>query len=69
MPSRRGSVSDLQSDLSKFLDKVNYLYHDDDSIDEFADRLDEMETSEIIQFREKIREANALLPEGRRWLR
>ena len=69
MPSRRGSVSSLQSDLSKFLDKVNYLYRDDDSIDEFADRLDEMETSEIIQFREKIREANALLPEGRRWLR
>lgn len=69
MPSRKGSVSDLKEDLSKFLGKVNYLYRDDDSIDEFADRLDEMETSEIIQFRKKIREANALLPEGRRWLR
>ena len=62
MPSRKGSVSDLKEDLSKFLGKVNYLYRDDDSIDEFADRLDEMETSEIIHVREIIKEVSALLP-------
>lgn len=63
MPSRKVAVSNLQNELRSFLKKINWLYHEDYSFDEFADRVDEMETREISHVRETIREVSALLPE------
>tara|TARA_R100000231_G_scaffold73151_1_gene57383 strand:+ start:336 stop:536 length:201 start_codon:yes stop_codon:yes gene_type:complete len=62
MPSRKIAVGRLRDELESILGKIRWLYHEDDSFDVFADRVDEMETSEIIHVREIIKEVNALLP-------
>ena len=62
MPSRKIAVGRLRDELRSILGKIKWLYHEDYSFDEFADRVDEMETSEIIHVREIIKEVSALLP-------